>query len=533
MLEDFAASDACPQWSGGPFLMRCLLLVLSLFALASHTTLVVAGQEEAPADLPKLSPEIQISFNYPSSNPWVLNSLVAFTPDGRYLIDAASRGRYIQVWDWKKNKVVKRLLLNENAPEIETKADMRKQALATPGEPGWAFSPDGKYFAVCTNMVEPAGSGVITVRVWNVEQGTVVGNIKTIQQNIPGIGSEDALVHAGCKSILFSPDGKRMLMTTQSYGGFVYANRDKLIAQQADGRVYAILYDTDSWQPTAALHNPDLLEDAVSPGLYDRDGGKTILMLLRQNPHTIAITAAIEEKLGKETGHNIQPEDRDPYVQKRLVAFDADTGQIVKSTILPEMKLRMLDGDGVQGIKWSWLGESGKEVYWNLDSETEYDSRFLFVSDSEAHRCDKLDVLPGFYSEVIEDCGTLWKTAVLNVETGKTRFMAPIKKRRWGDYDKWNIVSAKSYVLSDGKRLVLTTWLVHTTSKKNWMGVPVTKGEGKAALYSFPETRLLGWFVDGASTRVRLSRNSRYMVSPNTSEGKAAIYDLSRITQAQ
>lgn len=515
-----------PQEWGLSFLMRRLLLALSLFVLVGQTAAVVAGQEEVPANLPELTPAAVISFDYPKANPWILNSLAVLTPDGRYLIDAAGRARYLQVWDWKKNKVVKRLLLNENAPEIETKADMRDEELGTLGEPGWAFSPDGKYFAVCTQLNRMVVADKIIARVWDIEQGTVVANIKamlsnkTLPPNVSSQGEQDAVVWQSCNSLSFRSDGKQLAVSGGE--GSFYANRERFATWKKDGKIYSTLYDTSTWQPTAALRNPDILEDAVSPGLYDRADGKTIFMLLKQRPGFI-----IAEKLGIKGIPT--PEQSDPYVKKRLVAFDANTGQIVKSLDLPQMKLRMLGGDSAQGIKWSWLGESSKEVYWNLGHQFT-----LGQTDEEYLHCDKNEVTPDIYSEVIADCAHLWRDVVFDIVTGKTRFMTPVKKIH-DSYDKWKIVSANSRISPDGKHLLLSTMRTHVSSKTDGKGARTHKSELKMAICSYPSLRLIATLKSpqGAGIpHVRFDGNSRHIILSGGYR-EATIYDLSKISQAQ
>lgn len=520
-----------PQEWGLSFLMRRLSLALSLFVLVSQTAAAVAGQEEAPANLPELTPAAVISFGYPSTSPWMLNRLAVLTPDGRSLIDGASIGRYLQVWDWKKNKVVKRLLLNENAPEPEN--DVRPNmpgmdAEALRGiEPGWAFSPDGKYFAVCTELNPMSVGDKIVVRVWNIEQGTVVANIKamladeTLPPNVLGQDDRGAVMWISCKSLSFSPNGKRLAV----FGGegSFYANRERFAAWKQDGKVYSILYDTMTWQPTAALRNPDILENAVSPGLYDRADGKTIFMLLMRRPGFI-----IAEKLG--TKGLPTPEQSDPYVKKRLVTFDANTGQIVKSMELPGMPSRMLGSisEGVGGgVKWSWLGASGKEVYWSLDN---------YSTLGQIPNCDNNEMAMQFFSEVTADCDYIWRDAILDVETGKMRFMTPIKKLYQSQYDKWAVVAANSWVAPNGKLMMLSTTQTRVSSKTDRNGMRSSEAMGTVDLYAYPALRLIGTLKSPYRFKMRTAgydNDSRFIILSVPLLNEATVYDLSRITKAQ
>ena len=93
-----------------------LLALISLTAAMAGCAQVDVKDTFVAQEVPVLPPKASISLEYP--NRYDFNKLIALSNDGRYLIDAADKARYIQVWDWKRKEVVQRLLLNEDAPEL-------------------------------------------------------------------------------------------------------------------------------------------------------------------------------------------------------------------------------------------------------------------------------------------------------------------------------------------------------------------------------------------------------------------------------
>lgn len=132
--------------------------LMALLALQAASMPVVA--ESGPASAaPVLTPKAVVSLEYP--NPWDFNNLIALTPDGRHLVDAAEAARHIRVWDWRENAVAKRLLLNEEAPEFSDNKP-HKSVLSTTSGYELTLSPDGRFMAACTGkwaMIWDLGSG--------------------------------------------------------------------------------------------------------------------------------------------------------------------------------------------------------------------------------------------------------------------------------------------------------------------------------------------------------------------------------------
>ena len=123
---------------------------------------------------------------------------LAFSPHGRYLAASSPQTAFVQLWDWRKDRVVRRF---------------RKIGSDISSTTALAYSPDGRYLASCHD-----GSPNGAVQVWNAYTGALVARL---------LGP-----HGGwdCSAIAFSPDGHSLLRITdddgpQSTGLVAYSTR--------------------------------------------------------------------------------------------------------------------------------------------------------------------------------------------------------------------------------------------------------------------------------------------------------------------
>jgi WD40 repeat protein len=123
---------------------------------------------------------------------------LAFSPHGRYLAASSPQTAFVQLWDWRKGRVVRRF---------------RKIGSDISSTTALAYSPDGRYLASCHDGA-PHGA----VQVWNVQAGAEVARL------FGPHGSWD------CSAITFSPHGRSLYRVTDDDGpkstGFVaYSTR--------------------------------------------------------------------------------------------------------------------------------------------------------------------------------------------------------------------------------------------------------------------------------------------------------------------
>lgn len=415
--------------------LRGLAALLAL--LVSWPALADSGPA-SPA--PVLTPKAVISLKYP--NPWDFNRLIALTPDGRYLIDAPGAARHIRVWDWREKSVAKRLLLNEEAPDFND-GKSRSYVLAFSGGEELTLSHDGRLMAAC------AGKGKMA---WDLGSGQRLAYIGGLLEQAPGI-PEEARVTQACNSLSFSPDASwlavagsaTLFLTAQDREAWKQADvrRRERMLRDPRGRLtpedYAdmergidksfesgvALYDTQDWRLVRFLRVRPW-EKVRSPILFTADG-KQAIGLAYQYP------AMFPKEVINTSG-------TEKYITNRLIRWDIASGEIVASQELPKL------APSYPGVKWSWL-PGGREVWWESSSENNYQT------EEEARSC--VAPAPAFESEQAENCGYWWTVSVLDIETGRRRFLAPIRKNIPRKVDTIERIGASVRISPDGGHLAL------------------------------------------------------------------------------
>ena len=100
---------------------------------------------------------------------------LAFSPHGRYLAASSPQTAFVQLWDWRKDRVVRRFRRSGSDIMVTTPL---------------AFSPHGRLLASCQD---------VSIDVWNPHTGAIVGQI----QDPPSQG--------GCQALAFSPRGHSLI----------------------------------------------------------------------------------------------------------------------------------------------------------------------------------------------------------------------------------------------------------------------------------------------------------------------------------
>lgn len=444
----------------GPFALRNWRMSIStlvwMIALLLFAATPALAQDDVQPTVPVLTPAAVISLDYP--NRWDRNELIAFSPDGRYLIDAPGAARYIRVWDWRTKEVVKQLLLNEAAPEFND--DKSRSPVLNTVSRGrkLEFSTDGRYMAACTS-----GKGI-----WDFERGTAVTSAGGFLRNVPGIPGDAVVLHR-CDSIGFSPDGTRFAIHA-SYGLYFPSSTDlvayqdtmnrldrrgpqlKLSPQDLDDmskgqdksfRGGVALYDTRDWRPVRYLRLAPF-EKVNSHILFTADGTQALAMAYQYPP------SFPENVRGK-------PE-AELLITNQLVRWNLASGEIVARKELPKL------APGSVGVWWHWL-TGGREVWWETTGVQ------LNQTGEEAQQCEPAMAAPAFVSEQAENCGYFWAVSVLDVETGKRRFLAPVKKSAPKKLDEIQRITGVIVNISpDGRRLALMkkiVWKAHGASGRD------------------------------------------------------------------
>lgn len=505
--------------SGRAMNMANFLRLHGLAALLALLASWPALADNGPASTaPVLTPKAVVSLEYP--NPWDFNKLIAFSPDGRYLVDAADATRHIRVWDWREKTVAKRLLLNEEAPEFNDNKT-HKSVLSTAGGEELTLSPDGRFMAAC------AGKGAM---IWDLGSGQRPAYVGGILDAAPGI-PEEARVWHGCDWLSFSPDSSRLAMGDGKHGMLFLTAQDWEAYQQANARASdrqmrgikltpedfadlekgkdksfkggVALYDTRDWRLVRFLRLRPW-ERLKSPALFTADGKQAIGLAYQYPavfPKEVINTPASEQ-----------------YITNRLVRWDIASGEIVASMELPK-----IFASGAEGVRWSWL-PGGREVWWkNWPGQS--------MNRTEGPEGWKCEVpAPVFESDVMENCGYWWAVSVLDIKTGKRRFLVPVKKnipRKLDEVKRFEYVHAN--ISPDGKYLALArkmTWMPpHATGRE----FPL--GSMDLSLFHFPSGELLAAYRRGeeenhrvAVDNLRFSGDSRWLTF--RLNYKAFIFDL-------
>lgn len=366
--------------------LHCLLPALAL----------LAATEVWAQSVPVLTPNAVISLEYP--NPWEHNQLIALTPDGRYLVDAPQSARHIRVWDWEKKEVVKRLLLNEEALEI---GDFERRVLGVI-KIGYgrelAFSPDGRYLLTCVYPKKSDGQQDYRfARVWEFSTGAVVADVRGPMREVPGFPPE-AIVVVGCNSISFAPGGG--LMAIQG-GGAIHASAKDVGTTRRNPNFLGgvILYDTSTWQPRKLLQPGPGKAGVGSRVVFSADGKEALALAFHFPPSfPKGLTAEQSERL----------------ITNQLVRWRLDSGALVENREIPKLA-------SSAGVWWSWL-PGGRELWWRNTMAR------LYQTEEEARGCEVAGKPAPFESDQPENCAYLWAVSVLDVESGKLRYVAPIKK---------------------------------------------------------------------------------------------------------
>lgn len=428
-----------------------LLLSLPMAACTQPGGMSFSNTEGAPA----LKPKATISLEYP--NPWDINNQIALSNDGSRLIDASSGARYIRVWDWQNEKVVQQLLLNEKAPEGVDKRPHNSVLDTSPGQ-DLALSQDGKIMAACAHTEK--GS----TRVWNLESGVIVVDIPYLNRHAPKQDPEN-IFGLGCDSISFSSDGKYMAVLSQTanlytneanlekynklHAGFNYttmkyangmspdqvkAEMDKIRPPLEVVITGVALFETTTWKLERIFYRPYQKQLFKSHPLFDADNKTVSAVIFDQAPAGVWNT----------------------WVGNRVVRWDIATGTQLEEQNMPQLV------NGEEGLWWESL-PSGREVWWRNGflegfrrSPTVNDERTLYQTDSAAEQCRISPVPnPTFESDVISNCAYLWVLSVLNLDTGKIRYLAPSRKNSLKLTGETPAQLDWASISPDGKHIVL------------------------------------------------------------------------------
>ena len=158
---------------------------------------------------------------------------LAFSPHGRYLAASSPQTAFVQLWDWRKDRVVRRFRRSGSDIMVTTPL---------------AFSPHGRLLASCQS------DAYTIIQVWNSRTGAVVDNIPS-----PPSGGD-------CLALAFGPQG-HSLIWIRSWLGNPPPNLRMLL-------VYSTRTWTERWGLATGPFDPNAL--AVSAhGHWAALGGGT------------------------------------------------------------------------------------------------------------------------------------------------------------------------------------------------------------------------------------------------------------------
>ena len=387
-----------------------------LTLLAAFLVMVAVAHADDMREAPRLEPKGTTSLEYP--NEWDINKLIALSNDGSRLIDATEDARYIRVWDWENKKVVQRLLLNEKAPEENDGKPHHEMVLQSALGQELALSSDGRMVAACVRIQRKTASSSSTsiVRVWNLEDGAIVeDNIASPLRHVPGLDQE-AILLLGCQSISFSQDGRYMavLVDASKYANEVdfderSANFNPQTGKYKEGKNPArltgiALFETHDWKLERFFSRPQPQQLINSRPLFDPDSKTVSAVVFDRPPVTPNAGRAWSDK----------------WVGNRIVRWDIASGAQLEERDMPQ-----LASSPDNGLWWIALS-GGREVWWR----TNYTLYPLVQTEAEAQQCKQYPAtVPAFISEMASNCAYDWMLTVLNLDTGKLNYLAPIKKK--------------------------------------------------------------------------------------------------------
>jgi len=410
-------------WRAGAL---CLLVLLSACA---HPF----GKNDFDQDgIPILKPTAKLAIDYP--NIWQYPDFIALTPDGRHLIDASMKARNIRVWDWQQKKLDKQLLLNEKMPESHwgIKRDSPEYALSRHdlGEEV-VLSPDGERAAFCVNKRTtelPKLENYTIARVWDLKSGEVVADIAPLLRNLQGFDRE-YVAQITCKNISFSPDGQYIAVTGSASvfdkeadllnfaakdddEEFLRRHSSITLFEAKSGRFLKYLYIDFSKnkykKKNGGLYKGDVVQQIGSPALFTSDTKQLLAMVFK-------------DQYGMGEG------GRGLWMGNYIARWDVETGIALESQDVAA-KLSDPHFSGQRRIFWNWL--PGQQEVW-----FETDGRYNNVVDqaqteeeSKQHSCATSEEKLSFSSEVAENCAYKSTITVMNMSTGKLRYLVPARK---------------------------------------------------------------------------------------------------------
>jgi WD40 repeat protein len=391
------------------------LLIVTVAAIAASI-----GNEEAL----RIEPKGTVSLEYP--NKWDINKLIALSNDGSRLLDASEAARNIRVWDWEKNEVVQRLLLNEKAPEINDGKQRWEMVLQSSLGQELALSPDGQMVAACTRRDKGE------VRVWNLENGAIVADIPGLQRHVPGLDQE-MIFGLSCGSISFSPDGKYMAILVKS-GAYNNNEADYTSFKEIVGGSNLKTKGFKNGMSYAELRAQKYYPVHISGiGIFETHGWKLERFFYRISPEQIFNSRPLFDPESK-TVSAVLFDSKPPkpsrlereWAGNRIVRWDITSGAQLEEKNMPQ-----LAASPSVGVWWTPL-PGGREVWWQNgfhQPPTVNDERTLYQTDAGAEQCRLSPVpVPTYESDVISNCAYIWVLTVLNLDTGKLKYLAPFKK---------------------------------------------------------------------------------------------------------
>ena len=422
--------------------------VLWLLAIATAACTQSAFQDDAVKDgVPPLTLKAKISLKYP--NPWDTNSLTALSNDGRYLIDASKSARNIRVWDWEKDEVVQRLLLNEGTPERDNKQHDVWGLNTSGGGANLVLSPDGKVVVACVDISTQSPRtlwSAVTARVWNLQSGAIEANIFGAARNVPGY-DRDAVFTFKCDVISFSPDGKYMAIASDN--GALAANEADVLNFKPNKMPQPIwisgiaLYETKNWQLLRFISVPQIKPKQNDKGSVEQKFNSRPLF----TEDSKQVLGAVFDVPPLTPKRKYEGE----WVGSRIVRWDVESGAMLEEKATPQI------GRPDHGVWWHGL-PGGREVWWSTFGRTH-----SHQTQEEAWKCPNA-AAPTFVSEVVEDCAYNWALAIMDLETTQIKYLAPFKKNLPRSYkEERELDSLTASISPDGAYLIL----IKDTSKTN------------------------------------------------------------------